>query len=52
MVIKECVMNAWDIDPNFHLPVLRAIWQALRLSLRKRLPERAAEAAPCAGCRG
>jgi hypothetical protein len=45
-------MNVWDIDPNFQLPVLRAIWHALRLSLGKLLRGRAPEAAPSAGCRG
>lgn len=45
-------MNAWDIDPDFHLPLLRPIWQALRLKLGKLTRKPAAEAAPCAGCRG
>jgi hypothetical protein len=43
-------MNAWDIDPNLHLPVFRSIWRTLRLSLRKLL--RAQAAPPPAGCRG
>ena len=46
-------MNVWDIDPNLHLPVFRAIWQKLRASLGKLFRARAARAAPPpAGCRG
>jgi hypothetical protein len=46
-------MNAWDIDPNLHLPVFRSIWHALRMSVRKLFRARAAHAArPPAGCRG
>jgi hypothetical protein len=43
-------MNAWDIDPNLHLPVFRSIREALRLSLKKLFRERTTHAA--AGCRG
>jgi hypothetical protein len=46
-------MNAWDIDPNLHLPVYRSMWRKLRASLRKLFRARAAQAAPPpAGCRG
>jgi hypothetical protein len=43
-------MNAWDIDPNLHLPVFRSIWRTLRLSLRKLFGGRAAHAAPPPAC--
>ena len=46
-------MNAWDIDPNLHLPVFRSIWQTLRAWVGNRFRPRAAHAAPPpAGCRG
>jgi hypothetical protein len=46
-------MNAWDIDPNLHLPVFRSIWQVVRLSLKELVRPRTAHAAPPpVGCRG
>jgi hypothetical protein len=45
-------MNAWDIDPDFHLPVLRSLWQAQRRSIGKLVRRGAARTPPPAGCRG
>jgi hypothetical protein len=46
-------MNAWDIDPDFHLPVQRSLGQALHRSIGKLFRRRAAPAAPSlTGCGG
>lgn len=49
-------MNAWDIDPNLYLPLLRTIIRSLRTRFRnssaKRTRTRSLHAAPPSGCRG
>lgn len=48
-------MNAWDIDPDFYLPVFRAVAMRLRAWFRRRRERRAAMAVAedcTAGCRG
>lgn len=49
-------MNAWDIDPNLYLPLLRTIIRSLRTRFRsssaRRPRTRSSHDAPPSGCRG